>query len=265
MDLIIFYGFVSLLPLFFLYLVHRDLMKKREQRKQLIRSLRLPDSGNGSLKDAKKLIWDLSDSLLPWVRIGAINNLVRTDSRGVKTIIAALDLLPYYECRGGYIVTQGDFVSIHHILVNALAELGRSSVDKLNEALQHPHLNVRMAAISALGKINSPSAVELLVRFVDSPNVEERMNAVEALGKLRATSAIERIISSLRDSSPVVRETGVRALIQLNDMRALPALEDLASTDGTIIEDRPGMPVLTLGQFALGAAQKIRKVNSRRS
>lgn len=261
MGLVIFYGIVLLLPLFFLYLIYRDIAKKREQRKQLLQSLRSPGSVNGSLNDAKKLIWDLSDDLFPWVRTGAINNLVRNDSQGVKTIVAALDLLPYYETNGGFIVTQADFVGILNMLIKALADIGRSSIDKLKDALQHPNLNVRKSALSALGEINNPSAIDLLVRLIDSPNLEERMSAIEALGKLRVTSATEKIIASLHDSSPAVREMGVYALMRINDIRALPALEYLGNTDSTIIEDRPGMPTLTLGQVAMDAAKKIRKNN----
>lgn len=257
MDLIIFYGIVLLLPLFFLYLIYREIKKKREQRRQLVQSLvRSPDSVNGSLRDAEKLIWDLSDDLFPWIRMGAINNLVRNDARGVKTIITALDLLPYYTCQAGYRVTQADFFYIRQMLVKALAKIGRSSVEKLNDALQHPNLNVRVSAISALEEINDPFVVELLVRFMASPHLDERMSAVEALGKLRATSATEKIISSLHDSSPAVREMAIRALAQINDSRALPALEDLARTDHTVIDDRP---ITTIKDLAEDAIRTIRK------
>ncbi len=87
------------------------------------------------------------------------------------------------------------------------------------------------------------------------------MSAIEALGKLRTTSATEKIISSLRDNSPAVREMGVWALVQMNDIKALPALEYLANADNTVIEDRPGMPTLTLGHVAMDAVKKIRKNN----
>jgi HEAT repeat protein len=147
------------------------------------------------------------------------------------------------------------------MLIAGLAKIGRSSVGKLRHALQHPNPNVRMSAISALGETNNPLAVEYLVRFLDSPNVEDRLSAIEALGKLRATSATEKIIASLQDNSPAVRETGVRVLVQMNEIRALPALEVLANTDSTIIEDRPGMPTVTLGQVAMEAVKKIRKNN----
>jgi HEAT repeat protein len=266
MGLMIFYGIVLLLPLFFLYLIYGDMAKKRGRRRQFTQPFRPPDSANGSLKDAEKLIGDL-DSLFPWVRIGAINNLVKNDSQGVRTIITALDLLPYYESfPGGYVVLQPDFADIlhnvHPVLIKALARIGRSSVEKLNDALQHPNLNVRLSAISALGKINDPLAVELLVQLADSPDLGERRSAIAALGELRATSATEKIISSLRDSDAAVRELGVRALIKINDIKSLPALEYLANTDGTIVEAGPGRPTLTLGQLAADAVVKIRKANS---
>lgn len=254
---LIFFGLVVGIPLFFISLIARDLVKKKEQRRQLVQSLVRPhDSVNDNLKDAEKLIWDLSDDLFPWIRTGAINNLVRNDSRGVKTIITALDLLPYYTDGAGYVVTQADFFTIREMLVKALAKIGRSSVENLNDALQHPNLNVRMAAISALGEINNPFVVELLVRCMASPNLEERMGAIEALGKLRATSVTEKIISSLQDSSPAVREMGIRALRQMNDVRALPALKDLARTDHTVIDERPITTIKDLAEAAILAIQK---------
>ena len=112
--------------------------------------------------------------------------------------------------------------------------------------------------MAALGETKNPSAVRLLAPFLDSTDVEERISAIVALGELHATSAVEKIIASLRDGNAGVREVGIRALMRINDARALPALEELARTDQTVIDDRP---IYTMKDLAEDAIRQIRKNN----
>lgn len=261
MDLIFFYGILSLLPLFFLYQIYRDIAKKKARRRQLTRFFK--PSGNGNLQDALKLVDDL-DSIFPWARPAAISRLVKNDTKGVETIVTVLDV-PYYLSRvEGFVLTQPDFqgtiiFDLYPFLIKALSEIGRSSVGKLKSALQHLNLNVRLSAMAALGKTNTPAAIRLLAPFLDSADVEERIGAIVALGELRAAPAVESITASLRDSHPAVREMGIRALMKINDARALPALEEIARTDQTVIDDRP---IYTMKDLAEDAIRLIRKNNA---
>jgi HEAT repeat protein len=116
--------------------------------------------------------------------------------------------------------------------------------------------------MAALGKTKNPAAVALLVPFLDSTNEEERISAIVSLGDLRAESAIEKIVTSLRDGNTGVRVLGIRALTKINDIRALPALEDLARTDQTVLDDRP---IYTMKDMAEDAIKEIRKNNPVRS
>ena len=263
MGLILFYGIISLLPLFFLYQIYRDIEKKKAHRKQLTRFFKSSGSGDEKLNDAVKLVDDL-DSIFPWVRPAAINKLVKNDTKGVETIVTVLDV-PYYRSRiEGFVLTQPDFegtiiFELYPFLIKALSEIGRSSVGKLKSALQHPNLNVRLSAMAALGASKDLAAVRLLAPFLDSTEVEERMSAIVALGELNATSAVEEIIAALRDSHPGVRVMAVRALMRINDVRALPALEEVARTDDTVIDDRP---IYTMKDLAEDAIQDIRKNNA---
>lgn len=63
---------------------------------------------------------------------------------------------------------------------------------------------------------------------------------------------------SLRDSNAGVREIGVCALKEINDVRALPALAELARTDPAVIDDRP---VYTMEDLAEDAIRQSRKNN----
>ena len=259
MDLIIFYGIIALLPLFFLYQIYRDIAKKKLRRRQLTRFFKSSGSEDGNLKDAVKLVDDL-DSIYPWTRPAAMKRLVQDDTKGVQTIITVLDVPYYRSWISGFVLTQPDFngtiiFDIYPFLIKALVEIGRTSVGKLKGALQHPNLNVRLSAMAALGETKNASAIRLLAPFLDSSDVEERISAMVALGELRAASAAEKIVASLGDDNPRVREMGIRVLIRINDARAVPALENLV-LESTDVEERISA-ILTLGELrATSAVEK---------
>jgi hypothetical protein len=263
MDLILFYGLIALLPLFFLYQIYRDIEKKKARRRQLTRFFKASGNGNGSVQDAVKLVDDL-DSILPWARPAAIRRLIQNDTQGIQTIMTVLDV-PYYRSRvRGFVLTQPGFegtiiIDLYSSLIRALAEIGRSSVGRLKGALQHPNLNVRLSAMAALGETKNPAAIRLLAPFLDSTEVEERLGAIVALGELHATSAVESITTALQDNHPAVREAGIRALMKIDDVRALPALEEIARTDQTVIDDRP---IYTMKDLAEDAIKHIWKNNA---
>lgn len=260
MDLVWFYGIVSLLPLFFIYQIYRDLQKKKARRRELTRFFKA--SHIGRVEDAVKLVDDL-DSIVPGVRQAAMRRLVKNDIQGLETIITVLDV-PYYLSRArGFIPMQPDFngiiiLELYPFLLQALAEIGRSSVGKLKRALEHPNRNVRSSTMAALAKTKNPAAIRLVAPFLDSTDVEERMVAMAVMAELHANSALEKIIDSLHDSHADAREIAVRALKELNDVRALPALENLARTDQTVIDY---IHSYTMKDLAEDAVKSIRKNN----
>jgi hypothetical protein len=262
MGLILFYGIISLLPLFFLYQIYRDIARRKARRRELTKYFKASGIGNGNLKAAVKLVDDL-DSIVPGMRQAAITRIIKDDTKGVETIITVLDV-PYYRSRTkGFVLTHRNFkgtliIDLYPFLIKALAKIGRSSVEKLSGALHHSNLNVRLSAMAALGKTTNPSAVSLLLPFLDSSDVDERIGAIVALGELQAKSALEKLSAALQDGNVTVREMGVLALISINDIRALPALEDLARTDQTVIDERP---IYTMSDLAQDAIKLIRKNN----
>jgi hypothetical protein len=256
---------IAPLPLFFLYLMAKDIWGKKKRKEKFVQFLRTWKIGSPILRDVEKLIIGLN-GFSPWDRPLAIKRVVKMGSHGMDVVIAALDM-PYCWTWGrGFVITSqgfaeacGDYyANAHHFLVRILAEVGRSHLEKLRDVLQHPNPNVRLSAMAALGKTKSPSAVELLIPFLDSSDLEERIGAIVALGELRAKSAVVKIIDSLRDSNAGVREMGVRVLMKIDDIRALPALEELARTDQTVIDDRP---IYTMKDLAKDAIKLIQKNN----
>ena len=217
------------------------------------------------MMDVEKLMIGLN-GFSPWDRPLAIKKVEKMGSRGMDVVLAALDMPYCWTWMRGFDVSSQDFaeacggyfVNAHQFLVGLLVKLGLTHYEKLKDNLNHPNLNIRLSIISAMGKIDNPSAIELLVPFLDSTNADEKIGAIISLGELRAKSAVDKIISSLEDENPSIREKGILALVNINDTKALPALVYVAHTDRTLIELRP---VQTMADLAKWAVEKIRESN----
>jgi HEAT repeat protein len=85
-----------------------------------------------------------------------------------------------------------------------LGGLGPGAISHLISALDDPIVEVQRAAISALGNLGDPVAVDALARFVrpDQP-VELQYPAAEALSKLGlgAIPHLERVVQLLREGA----------------------------------------------------------------
>jgi HEAT repeat protein len=103
---------------------------------------------------------------------------------------------------------------------------------------QHPHLkddhklNLRRAAIMALGQIGEQRVIPHIMKVLNNKreNYRLRLAAAECLGKLgdpKATSPLVDILIDDRESSLYLRESAAKALGMLGDIRALESLIDV--------------------------------------
>lgn len=261
-DIYIFYGCISLLPLFFLYLLYRNLVW-RWQWKQWFDGYYATRGQATRRKDVERLITELSSSDKGLNR-SALERLTQSGAKGVILVLAALDL-PYHMTRDGkYIVNEGEITvlgksvkKLQTLLSGALVKIGHHSPNDLIAALQNPNLNVRINAMHALGRLNYFPAIASLLPYMDSLNLDEKAIAIKALGEIRATKAFEKIVLSLRDEDVYVRATAVTALGNLGDVRALPYLEEISRFDQTVIDGNN----ITLGQLAEMTISRVRHVS----
>ena len=177
-----------------------------------------------------------------------------------KMIIAALDTHYVPISTEGTTSTWGIFSTIfalmrYRFLLGILVKIGASAITELKTALHHQNLNVRVSAMTALGKIGHPSAVDLLLPFLDSGESAEREWAISALGVTRSPLVFDRIITALDDRDLNVRQSAIRALGDFGNESALPKLQKIAETDKTLVESYG----LTIGHVAKEAIEKIHK------
>ncbi len=251
-NIYIFYGCVSLLPLFFLYLLYRNLAW-RWRWKQWFDGYYAKRGQVARRNDVERLITELSSSDRG-LNISALQRIMQSEAKSVDLLLAALDM-PYYQSRNGkYVYTEGEETSIfvksvnktHPFLVNALTSIGHHSPEELKAALQSPNLNVRITVMSALEQLNDISVADSLLPFLDSDNLDEKAFAIRALGGMRATNTFEMILSALNHMDVYVRATAIVALGNIGDERALPFLEEISRFDKTIIDGTDQI----LGQLA---------------
>jgi len=107
-------------------------------------------------------------------------------------------------------------------LRNSLVECERSillgitqTVEPLLVALNDADVEVRRAAIEALGQLGDVRAVEPLLVALNDADVEVRRAAIEALGQLGDVRAVEPLLVTLQDVNPVVRQASVLNLGRL--------------------------------------------------
>lgn len=110
--------------------------------------------------------------------------------------------------------------------LTSLAELGgREAADAIVARLRRglpPQLSE--AAISSLAALKQPQSIPTLLELTLHRRFQVREQALDALSALKAKSAQSAVLYALDDPSPEVRRAAVRALGEIGDARALPAL-----------------------------------------
>jgi len=116
---------------------------------------------------------------------------------------------------------------------SALARLAQ----KFRADLLSEDVEVRVAAIQALGRIGNPELARSLVPFLMDSEERVRLAAVRALERLRnpATRGALRGVLQQPEETPAVRLAATMALGKMGDEAALQELvENLASTEGAV-------------------------------
>lgn len=85
-------------------------------------------------------------------------------------------------------------------------------------------LEVRIAALMALGFIGAMQAVPTLVELADDSQPEIRSHAIAALGRIGDLRAADAILAHLDDADAAVRVQAARALGEMKPLAALPKL-----------------------------------------
>jgi len=203
-------------------------------------------SASGDLRLITKLAEAVKDDDLYTIRLTAIVALGNLrDPSSTTTLIGALN---------------DPSAAVRIAAANALGAIGDRKATQALLPLLHDQRNEqsRMAAITALGKLKDPAAVNDLLAIANDVGDAwaVRKASVEALGEIRDTRAVDSLVSTLNDQYATVREASALALGKIGSNQAtLPLLTTLdtsalwalrvaaASALGTLRDRRATLPL----------------------
>ena len=93
----------------------------------------------------------------------------------------------------------------------------RSARGSIAQRLQSPHLELRVAAARALGRLGMGEAIPALVMALTDDSWPVRAMVAQALGRLSATPAVDALAACVADRSWWVRHHAAYALVSMGD------------------------------------------------
>lgn len=118
--------------------------------------------------------------------------------------------------------------------IGALELKGEEAVEPLIGALSHRKKNIRLHAASLLGALQDERAIEPLIETLNDNNKLVRREASTALSRMPA--AVDPLIEVLDNPDWRVRGAAAWALGNLNDEKAIPALEKLLDDESGYVK-----------------------------
>jgi HEAT repeat protein len=126
--------------------------------------------------------------------------------------------------------------------------------DSILPLIHDPAAIVREASVLAMGRVNptaTDGVVALLTQALEDPDESVRQAAVMAIGEIEPdTRLLQPVVGLLQSSDSMIRRAAVRALLQVDSSRSVPAL--IAAGRDSDAEVRQGI-VAAVGEWG-GAA-----------
>lgn len=169
-----------------------------------------------SLAAARALAWHRDLSALRWLLahpemlsrrpLRALSGLLRSFGPGARALlISALEQ--------GVVETRLECACIDALGLSRC----RSARGSIADRLHAPHLELRVAAARALGRLGMGEAIPALVMALGDEHWPVRAVAAQGLGRLSATPAVEALAACVSDRSWWVRRHAAYALMRMGD------------------------------------------------
>ncbi len=152
---------------------------------------------------------------------------------------------------GKVIDDRDDF--IRNSALEAMSRIGQKGSDVLISSLNEKHVESRLHAAVALGKLYERKAIPALSKCLSDIDARVRRAAVESLGRIGEQECINPIIMGLKDDDANVRRTAIRYVSQFNDPRALELFIPMLGDSVPVVAQEVVKAILIIGTDALDA------------
>jgi len=163
------------------------------------------------------------------------------------------DLDPKPDIEGAIRLLSSPDVQLRQFVAYLLGQVGDArAIEPLIDLLQDEHVGVRGAAANALGNIGDSGAVPYLKPLLKDNNPQLVVWAAFALTRL-GHDHFNKLEAALQSADVDVRRSGVLAMQQLGDARAIPALlalyndHDRRFQDDTTVAEAATKALIHLG------------------
>jgi HEAT repeat protein len=153
-------------------------------------------------------------------------------------------------------------------VMEALVRLRDQAVPELCRALHGGYTQTGQAVVRVLSRIATPRALEGLGKALGARDVLVRLTAVQALGKTNSPGAARLLLPGVTDHNPSIRRAAIAALGDLRSAEAVPELSRVATAGSAVLGRAVGdqlEAICALGKIAGGQAiQTLTRVLRRR-
>lgn len=113
------------------------------------------------------------------------------------------------------------------------------AVSDLSKKLDDPDIEVREAAVDALGRLGTEESVQALLRELEAPDTDLATCILRTLRHRPTPACLEKLVRFVEEGTPDQRREATRALGVLGDARAAECLRRtlVTSTDPTLLSD----------------------------
>jgi HEAT repeat protein len=108
--------------------------------------------------------------------------------------------------------------------LNRVAELGADGIQPLVDLMRNGTPEKQLSAVKALGEIDDPRILKLMLEALKKSNVMVRLAALEKLAQFADPSTYETVERLLRDQGSNIRAAAVSAAATCGGSRAVPVL-----------------------------------------
>jgi HEAT repeat protein len=108
--------------------------------------------------------------------------------------------------------------------LNRVAEMGSDGIELLADLMRNGEPEKQLSAVKALGEIEDPRVLKLILEALKKNNTLVRLAALEILATLADPSAYEAVERLLKDKEPNIRAAAVITAVSCGGSRVAPTL-----------------------------------------
>jgi len=126
-------------------------------------------------------------------------------------------------------------------IINVLARFNKPEVQRvLQEQLGDNNKMIRIAVLTAMGKMDGPIEVARVCALLRDPELDVQNRAVELLARARDPQTVQHLVPVLKDENEQARRAAVEVLNEVGDARSVKYLLEAIKDDDWWVRSRAG-------------------------